>query len=235
MRHFIISFIYILISVSSIGQFDILWDDDPGVTYNGQTITIFKDYAGFDVYMHCQNNSSSAQDIKFRRVVLSSNDTLFNDQFCDNNLCYSCFGNDWTTPAPNPLQPGDSCLMKGTFYFYNGGDVLIRYYILDLSDNPIDSVDVNIVNTVNVSELNQKLISIYPMPVKNHFNINFSSNIIDPCQIYIYDINGKLVYNNQLNFLNNRLDLNNIKSGIYCYKITNRNTVLSEDKLIISH
>ena len=92
MRHFIISFIFILISVSSIGQFDILWDDDPGVTYNGQTVTILKDYAGFDVYMHCQNNSSSAQDIKFRRVVLSSNDTLFNDQFCDNNLCYSCFG-----------------------------------------------------------------------------------------------------------------------------------------------
>ena len=117
MRHFKISLIFILTTLSSFGQFDILWDDDPGVNYNGQTVTIMKDYAGFDVYMHCQNNSSSAQDVKFRRVVLSSNDTLFNDQFCDNNLCYSCFGDDWTTPAPNPLQPGDSCLMKGTFIF----------------------------------------------------------------------------------------------------------------------
>ena len=50
--------------------------------------------------------------------------------------------------------------MKGTFYFYNWY-ALIRYYILDLSDNPIDSVDVNIINTVSV-RLNQTLISIYP-------------------------------------------------------------------------
>ena len=235
MRHFIISSIFILISVSSIGQFDILWDDDPGVTYNGQTVTILKDYAGFDVYMHCQNNSSSAQDIKFRRVVLSSNDTLFNDQFCDNNLCYSCFGDDWTTPAPNPLQPGDSCLMKGTFYFYNGGDVLIRYYILDLSDNPIDSVDVNIINTVSVKELNQTLISIYPNPANNYLNINFTNFSSDLFEVNIYDLNGKLVFNRQLFNLKNTIDLNNLKSGFYNYNITNKTSILKEAKLIINH
>ena len=52
----------------------------------------------------------------------------------------------------NPLQPKNSCIMKGTFYFYDGGTVLIRYYILDINDNPLDSVDVNIVNTVDISE-----------------------------------------------------------------------------------
>ena len=60
--------------------------------------------------------------------------------------------------------------MKGTFYFYNGGDVLIRYYILDLSDNPIDSVDVNIINTVSVK-------------VKSNTNFNLSQ----PCkQLFKY-------------------------------------------------
>ena len=42
MRHFKISLIFILTTLSSFGQFDILWDDDPGVTYNGQTINILK-------------------------------------------------------------------------------------------------------------------------------------------------------------------------------------------------
>ena len=83
---------------------------------------------------------------------------------------------DWTTPAPNPLQPGDSCLMKPTFYFYNGGDVLIRYYILDLSDNPIDSVDVNIINTVSVKELNQTHFNYNP--VNNYLNINFPTPLV---------------------------------------------------------
>ena len=119
MKQFLLFLVVTITALTSFGQIDILWDDDPGVNYNGQTINITKDYAGFDVYMHCQNTGSSALDVKFRRVVLSSNDTLFNDQFCDNNLCYSCFGDDWTTPASNPLQPGDSCLMKGTFYFVN--------------------------------------------------------------------------------------------------------------------
>lgn len=126
MKHILISISLAFSSLFSISQINVLWDDNPGVIYNGQTINIIKDYAGFDVYMHCQNTSTIAQDIKFRRVALSINDTLLNDQFCDNNLCYSCFASDWTTPASNLVQPGDSCLMKGTFYFYDGGTVLIR-------------------------------------------------------------------------------------------------------------
>ena len=66
MKYIIISLSIIFSSLISIGQIDILWDDDPGVIYNGQTINIVKDYAGFDVYMHCQNNTGSAVDINFR-------------------------------------------------------------------------------------------------------------------------------------------------------------------------
>ena len=125
--------------------------------------------------------------------------------------------------------------MKGTFYFYNGGDVLIRYYILDLSDNPIDSVDVNIINTVSVKELNQKLISIYPNPANNYLNINFPNSFSDPFDVNIYDLNGKLVFNQQLFNLKNTINLNDLKSGFYTYNITNKTSILKEDKLIIEH
>jgi len=125
--------------------------------------------------------------------------------------------------------------MKGTFYFYNGGDVLIRYYILDLSDNPIDSVDVNIINTVSVKELNQTLISIYPNPANNYLNINFPNSFSDPFDVNIYDLNGKLVFNQQLFNLKNTINLNDLKSGFYTYNITNKTSILKEDKLIIEH
>ena len=57
--------------------------------------------------------------------------------------------------------------MKPTFYFSNGGNVLMICYI-DINDNPIDSVDVNITNTVGVEEINN-LISVYPNPVNSFY------------------------------------------------------------------
>ena len=66
MKLILISLSFIFSSLFCICQIDILWDDDPGVIYNGQTINIVKDYAGFDVYMHCQNNTGSVVDINFR-------------------------------------------------------------------------------------------------------------------------------------------------------------------------
>ena len=66
-----------------------------------------------------------------------------------------------------------------TFYFYDGGTVLIRYYILDINDNPLDSVDVNIVNTVDLSEIKDESILAYPNPTTDFLNIeilNASNN-----------------------------------------------------------
>ena len=232
MKHILFSLSLVFSSLFSISQINVLWDDDPGVVYNGQTINIVKDYAGFDVYMHCQNTGSTAQDIKFRRVVLSTNDTLFNDQFCDNNLCYSCFGSDWTTPATNPVQPGDSCIMKGTFYFYDGGTVLIRYYILDINDNPLDSVDVNIVNTVDLSELNNESILAYPNPTTDFLNIEIP-NVSNDNLFLLFDILGKKVFSVKLNLSINNVDLRHLKPGIYSYQISSGNQLLKSDKLIL--
>ena len=44
MKHILFSLSLVFSSLLSISQIDILWDDDPGVIYNGQTINIIKDY-----------------------------------------------------------------------------------------------------------------------------------------------------------------------------------------------
>ena len=95
--------------------------------------------------MHCQNTGSSALDVKFRRVVLSSNDTLFNDQFCDNNLCYAPQGNDFTIPVATDLGVGEISLLKSSFLFSNTNtSIYVRYYALDENLNVIDSVDFSL-------------------------------------------------------------------------------------------
>ena len=232
MKHTFLTLAIILSHLLTISQINILWDDNPGTVYNGQTIIFNKDYASFDVKMHCYNLSSLVQDVKIKRVVLSSNDTLFNDQFCDNNLCYSCFGNDWTTPQANLLQPGDSCLMKASFYFKNSGNVHVRYYVLDVNDTPIDSVDVNIVNTVDLAVLNNESILAYPNPVTDYLNVEIP-NISIENSISVYDISGKKMFYSLLKSSINTLNFSHLKPGIYFYQISNGTTLLKSDKLIL--
>ena len=232
MKHIFFTLTLVLSHLLTISQINILWDDEPGIVYNGQTIIINKDYASFDVKMHCYNLSSLVQDVKIKRVVISSNDSLFNDQFCDNNLCYSCFGNDWTTPQANLLQPGDSCLMKASFYFKNSGNVHVRYYVLDVNDTPIDSVDVNILNTVDLAVLNNESILTYPNPVSNILNIE-TSNISAENLISVYNVSGKKVFSSRLKSSINKLNFSYLKPGIYFYQISNGTTLLKSDKLIL--
>ena len=234
MKHIFFTLTFVLFHLFAISQINILWDEEPGIVYNGQTININKDYASFDVKMHCYNLSSLVQDVKIKRVVLTSNDSLFNDQFCDNNLCYSCFGNDWTTPTPNILQPGDSCLMKASFYFKNSGNVHVRYYVLDVNDNPIDSVDVDILNTVDVAVLNNENILAYPNPVSNILNIEIL-NISAENLISVYDVSGKKIFSSGLKSSVNKLNFSYLKPGVYFYQISNGTTLLKSDKLILEN
>ena len=121
--------------------------------------------------------------------------------------------------------------MKPTFYFSNGGNVHIRYYILDINDNPIDSVDVNITNTVGIEESNNP-ISVYPNPINSFLNINLTSNTHNAVNLKIYDLKGKEILNLNLKSDQNSIKLNGLNSGIYLYKIYNEDNLLKKGKLI---
>ena len=123
-------------------QINISWNDDPGISYNGDTI--FVAGSNFDVTMYCKNTSGSPLDIKFSRVIIS-NSVPFSEQFTDNNFAYSVSSNPWTTPISITLQSGDSSLMKPYYIcLQSQGSAHLRYYVLDLNNVKLDSVDVNI-------------------------------------------------------------------------------------------
>ena len=79
---------------------------------------------------------------------------------------------------------------EGNLYFYDGKLSFIRYYILDINDNPLDSVDVNIVNTEDLSEAKNGSILAYPNPSTDFLNIEIS-NVSNNNSLFLYDISGK--------------------------------------------
>ena len=234
MKKFILpTLLSVLLSFNTSAQISIYWDDDPGNTYNGSIINISKDVAGFDVYMHCRNTGTSTQEIKFRRVILNST-VNFSDQFCDNNLCYPCFGNDWTSPASTILNVGDSSTMKPTLNFSNGaGTAEIRYYILDASDQPIDSVDVNITCTVGIEEASSWIKNIYPNPTSEIVTIENSS--ISAMALEIYNNQGKLIQNHILTPGLNNLNVASFPNGNYSLNIFKQGQFISSKRLVIQH
>lgn len=72
--------------------------------------------------------------------------------------------------------------------------------------------------SINEIEFNQNL-KFYPNPTSNSVFLDIENEIIK--NIYIYDLNGKLV-NNQKN-INNQLDLSNLQTGTYIINTDNQN------------
>ena len=228
----------IFISSVSFGQFSIIWDDNPGSTYNGQTINITKSDASFSVYMHCVNTASNAQDIKFKRVILNNSASFF-DQFCDDNMCFSSGGSDTAvfSGLAISVSPGDSSIMKPQFTFTQSGATLIRYYILDYTtENPIDSVDVSISSSVdiydNIIDLDPPF---YPNPSNEIVTVNIPSQYLGNKIISLYNSNGQIIYNSVANNYNHSINLERFNSGVYFCSLKVNNSVIFREKLIIKH
>jgi len=223
----------LFISQINWGQVDIHWDDNPGMNYNGQTLNINNDMNSLYVPMHCVNTSGVNLDIVFRRVILSSTAT-FSDQFCDNNFCFPCTGNDWTAPQSTNVAPGDSTIMKPQFYFSTSGQSSLRYYIIDNSSSSIiDSVDVIINSTVGLDENQQNNIIEYPNPVKDIFNVKIVNSESSEMGFKLYRITGEEVFSSALINGGNKLNLGSLSNGVYFYTIFSEKNIIKTKKLII--
>ena len=149
-------------------------------------------------------------------------------------MCYPCFGNDWTSPASTVLNVGDSSTMKPTLNFSNGaGTAEIRYYILDASDQPIDSVDVNITCTVGIDEVSSIIKNIYPNPTSEIVTIENSS--ISAMALEIYNNQGILIQNRILTPGLNNLNVVSFPSGNYSLNIFKQGQFISSKRLVIQH
>lgn len=229
-------FSLILVTALSQAQVAIIMVDDPGNTYNGTVVPIVTNSASKTVYMKCKNISGAAFEMKFRRVIMSSTAT-FTDQFCDNVLCYPLAGqgNDWTAPNPNPISDTDTSDMKPIYDFTGGGDIYIRYYVLDGSngDAVIDSIDFEISSALGYEESSIE-VSSFPNPASDVFNIELGANG-STSQVIMYNVIGKEVMRKTLANGLNTLDVKELNNGVYFYSILNKNDIIETKKLVVRH
>ncbi|WP_299125292.1 S8 family serine peptidase [uncultured Winogradskyella sp.] len=97
----------------------------------------------------------------------------------------------------------------------------------------------NLTLGVDENDLARSLV-VYPNPSKGEFTISFESNLSsnnNNVKVDIYDLQGRLVYNNNFNnissIFNETISLDNAKSGVYMLNISDGSRVTSH-KLVIN-
>ncbi len=83
----------------------------------------------------------------------------------------------------------------------------------------------------STNKVNESKITIYPNPVENFLNIDFKRNPGKTYSAEIYDIQGKRVFFKQ-NFIENTLNLQTFKKGIYFIRINDNQSKTYSTKFI---
>ncbi len=86
--------------------------------------------------------------------------------------------------------------------------------------------------TLGVEDFDQNIFVMYPNPVNNQLNVEFSTLDIDELKISITDMQGRIVSNNQINSSNSTIDVSGFSTGLYQVIIMDGNNILTTKKLI---
>ena len=142
-----------------------------------------------------------------------------------------------TTPAVN-LHFGDTLFLSGTPSggTFSGVGVTGNYFVGDdtLQCNPCNiwyiyhapngctdtaSVLVSVLNAID--EINNPYhVAVYPNPVQDYVNIMVSSIFQGLISVQLYDLSGRLVYENNFNALKDiKVNLNSLNKGVYFLKV----------------
>ena len=90
----------------------------------------------------------------------------------------------------------------------------------------------------NIESVDKKqensFIRIYPNPVIDKFTLEFVTDIPKSLHVKIYDINGRMVKENQYQNVTNGvdIDISELKSGLYNILILGNNKIISSEKII---
>jgi len=83
------------------------------------------------------------------------------------------------------------------------------------------------IETLSIDEeMLQNVIIVYPNPTDQYLNIKLPSNInSNETNIKLYDINGRLIKNNQVEINDNRIiiNVNSLSNGVYLLHLVNGN------------
>lgn len=158
----------------------------------------------------------------------------------ETGACYSASTvspeNPFITPDASPLSPDDRGWLV-TYHVANGvsGCAQYRYYIINESDERLDSVDVMYCSTVSIEEdIAKAQISVYPNPASEIVNVKLESHV-NNVDFKLYNVLGDLVVSKTLNEGQNPIDVKQLPNGIYFYSVLQAGDIVETKKLVVRH
>ena len=194
---------------------------EPGVEKNGQTIYANGTSEIIGLYMIMKNVSGDAQQYKWERIRVNISASNATDELCDNWQCYtpSIAGDNWVLGTYFSLNANQQTVFEPKLSLPegSGGNATFKYYVLNGSDQRIDSVTVVFTSTLSLqSNTTSKETKIYPNPSNGHVTIkDFSVG----SELEIVDMVGKVVLKTALNGVAQNIDLSSNPDGVYFYTI----------------
>ncbi len=213
------------------------------VDVSGTTIDLtsgnFEMYQTFDV----KNVSGITKTLRItRKKILELSGT--EDYLCwgetdSTGTCYSAGlvapYDPWTTAEDADLVDGQAGWLS-TYHVTEGidGCAQYRYYIVDVDDTFLDSVDVKFCSTVGINEDVSLNISVYPNPSVDFVKVMIDENLSN-VEFKLFNVAGDLVQTGQLVSGENELSVKLLPGGVYFYSILNEGEVVKSDKLLIEN
>jgi hypothetical protein len=118
---------------------------------------------------------------------------------------------------------GTTSSSNSPFHYYNSNGTFNACLNLTTSCGTISYCSDIVVfdsSSIDILEISNELLEIYPNPSSGIFNISLKSNMNKKFRVSIFDLTGRLVFENEVNNkIKIEVDLNNKSNGIYLVKV----------------
>ena len=210
------------------------WNFGNGQTSTQQNPTITYTTAGnYNVCLVASNTCNSVQVCKqvsvtcpvpfanFSNTVNNTNVVFTNNSTNANSYNWN-FGNGQTSTQVNP-----------SINYGNGGNYTVCLRATNSCGFDDTCKNINIVITAITQNQLDNLISIFPNPNSGTFSVKMDKAIAKNAQLAIYDVEGKVVHQQQLTNQQTDITTQNLASGVYIINIQLSENEMVKHKLVI--
>lgn len=177
---------------------------------------------------HILNESSEGKDIRWRMYTDDNFPSTWQYYMCDGNLCYLAGLNECPEGNPNDLRPGSETKWSlhmnplaeegvGTVFIdlFDHNDTSIVYRTLEVTFNA---------TTVSVKDVyTLEGLSVYPNPVRELANVNFTLEESSDVSIQMVDLTGRVLdkqyFGKQSGNVSLRYDTDRLERGMYIMQV----------------
>ena len=149
-------------------------------------------------------------------------------------LIFFMYGTSIALAQSNSVASGNTATGSTGSATYTFGQIVYKSFIGTNASATQGVQQPFEISTLNVDEVPQiqLIASVYPNPTIGNLNLSIREFDISNIHYQLYDINGKIISNGQINQNETEIEMVNLPSALYFLKITNNENVLKTFKII---